>query len=313
MKSSRVKLGLVGPVRAAPGMVCMVGKPQRVVTLAADTALLRDRALPDVFANLAELGYTAAEISPRLDLFPPRVDSPASAATIAEAGRAARRTEVEIASLMVVYNWSSPDELERKAAVRQWRKAIDVAGELGCRRINTELTGTPRHPQECELSFRRSIEEVLPLIEDANLQVFVEPHPYDFVETGAEATRVLRAVGSPRIGYIYCTPHTFYLGGSIEEQVAVSGELLGHVHLGDTFSPARIIINPRDADVRAHQHLDIGQGEVPWPRVFSALKAADFNGLMTVCVFAWADRALDSLRQNLHAVRHLAENAGLQL
>jgi myo-inositol catabolism protein IolH len=283
------------------------------VTLAADTALLRARALPDVFGALAELGYKAAEISPRPDLFPPRVDSPATAAVVAEAGRESRGAGVDVASLMVIYNWSSPDELERKAAVRQWRKAIEIAGELGCRRINTELTGTPHYPQECEASFRKSIEELLPLIEEADLHVFVEPHPYDFIETGVEATRVLREAGSSRLGYIYCTPHTFYLGGTIEEQVAVSGDLLGHVHLGDTFAPARIIVNPRDANVRVHQHLDIGQGEVPWPRVFNALKAADFNGLLTVCVFAWPDRALESLRQNLHSVRQLAKKAGLQL
>ena len=143
--------------------------------------------------------------------------------------------------------------------------------------------------------------------------MFVEPHPYDFIETGAEAVRLLAALGSDRFGYIYCAPHTFYLGGTIKEQIGQAGGLLGHVHLADTFAPSRIIVNPPGTDVRTHQHLDLGQGEIDWSEVFEALADAEFNGLITVSVFAWPERALESLRSNAQLAGRLARAAGLKL
>lgn len=50
---------------------------------------------------------------------------------------------------------------------------------------------------------------------------------------------------------------------------------------------------------RIHQHLDIGQGEVDWDTFFGTLKEVGFNGVMTVCVFAWEERAAESSRYNL--------------
>jgi ribose/xylose/arabinose/galactoside ABC-type transport system permease subunit len=44
------------------------------------------------------------------------------------------------------------------------------------------------------------------------------------------------------------------------------------------------------------QHLDIGQGEVPWDDFFGTLAEVGFDGIMTACVFAWEERAEDSSR-----------------
>ena len=59
----------------------------------------------------------------------------------------------------------------------------------------------------------------------------------------------------------------------IEEAAPV----LAHVHLADTFnhkasSGLRYIINPPGAQVRVHQHLNIGEGEVDWDMLFGTLK-----------------------------------------
>ena len=51
-----------------------------------------------------------------------------------------------------------------------------------------------------------------------------------------------------------------------------------------------------------HQHLDIGQGEVDWDEFFGTLGRLGFGdgeeNIMTVCVFAWEDRAVESCRVN---------------
>jgi myo-inositol catabolism protein IolH len=47
-----------------------------------------------------------------------------------------------------------------------------------------------------------------------------------------------------------------------------------------------------------HQHLDIGQGEVDWDEFFGTLGRLGFGAreetIMTVCVFAWEERARES-------------------
>ena len=50
---------------------------------------------------------------------------------------------------------------------------------------------------------------------------------------------------------------------------------------------------------RVHQHLNIGQGEVPWDDFYRTLHEIGFDGIMTACVFAWEDKA-DQVR-HLHA------------
>ena len=80
------------------------------------------------------------------------------------------------------------------------------------------------------------------------------------------------------------------------------------VHVADSFdhrasSGLRYITNPPGNTVRVHQHLDIGQGEVPWDTFFGTLEELRFDGIMTVCVFAWEDRARESSLHNLAEIR----------
>ncbi|GAB4002602.1 hypothetical protein GCM10029992_41280 [Glycomyces albus] len=79
----------------------------------------------------------------------------------------------------------------------------------------------------------------------------------------------------------------------------VRGEKLAHLHLADSFNfkgsgGLRYILNPPGTPARIHQHLDIGQGEVDWDAFFTTLRRMDFDGIATVAVFAWDERAHES-------------------
>ena len=91
-----------------------------------------------------------------------------------------------------------------------------------------------------------------------------------------------------------------------------AGPLLTHLHIADSFdhrasSGLRYILNPPGTPARIHQHLDIGQGEVDWELFFGTLADLDFDGIATVCVFAWEERAADSCRHNLEQVQHYVD------
>jgi myo-inositol catabolism protein IolH len=91
------------------------------------------------------------------------------------------------------------------------------------------------------------------------------------------------------------------MGGDITGVMEYAGDLLTHVHVADSFdhrasSGLRYIVNPPGSAARVHQHLDIGQGEVDFDEFFGTLGRLGFDGIVTVCVFAWEERAHDSSR-----------------
>src|SRR4051812_30649707 len=111
--------------------------------LAVDPSMLGATPLPRVLEVVAEVGYRHVELPPRADLLPSGCGRRVGALSIDALRRAVRATGVEVASLFVVSPWASPDEAERAAAVRYLEQACEVAVELGCPRLNTELTGDP--------------------------------------------------------------------------------------------------------------------------------------------------------------------------
>jgi myo-inositol catabolism protein IolH len=267
--------------------------------LALDPYMLRSTPLLELPALVAELGYEYLELSPREDFMPfflhPRVDD----AGVKAFKRALDAAGVKIASNLPLYRWSGPDEDERRAAVRYWKRAIQITTLLDCAVMNSEFNGRPEQAGRSEAMFWASMEELLPVFEREGVQLRLEPHPDDFVEDGLVAVDLIRGINSPLVSFLYCAPHTFHMGGNLGEILRYAGDKLTQLHVADSFdhrgsSGLRYITNPPGNAVRVHQHLDLGQGEVNWDEFFATLGALNFDGIMTVCVFAWEERARES-------------------
>ena len=201
--------------------------------------------------------------------------------------------------MLPLYRWSGPDEAERQAAVRYWKRAIQIAVDLGVTVMNSEFNGRPEAPSASEAQFWRSLEELLPVFEREGIRLVLEPHPDDFVEDGRAGVDLVRGIDKDWVSFLYCAPHTFHQGGDIEGIMKYAGPLLTHVHIADSFdhrasSGLRYIVNPPGSPARVHQHLDIGQGDVDWDVFFRTLTEVGFDGIACVCVFAWEERARES-------------------
>lgn len=228
--------------------------------LAIDPYMLRKTPLLELPAPVAELGYQHIELSPREDFLPFFVHPRADQAMIAALRKKLAGAGVGIASVLPPYRWSGPDEEERQAAVRYWRRAVQIVVDLGCEVMNSEFNGRPEQAAASEAQCWRSLEELLPIFDREGMRVVLEPRP---------------------------------------------GPLLTQLHITDTFdhtgsSGLRYIVNPPGSSARVHQHLDVGQGEV---LLFATLAEVGFDGIATVCVFAWEERAGDSLRFNREKVQ----------
>ena len=175
--------------------------------------------------------------------------------------------------MLPLHRWSGPDEDAGQAAVRYWKRAIQITSDLGVDTMNSELNGNPREAAVCEMQFWRSMEELLPILEREGIRLVLEPHPDDWEEDGKRALDVVRGINSPLVSFLYCAPHTFHQGGDCEGITRKAGDLLTMVHVADAFdhrasSGLRYIVNPPGSQV-------------------------GFDGIVTKA-FAWEERARES-------------------
>ena len=156
---------------------------------------------------VAELGYEYLQLTPHRDFIPffnhPRADDD----LVAQFRKACADAGVGIASVLPVLRWSGPDEDAREAAVRNWKRVVQITVDLGVNVINTEFSGRPERAEESERAFFRSMEELVPIFEREGIDVRIDPHPDDFVEDGLEALRIIRGVNSPNIGMVFVACH----------------------------------------------------------------------------------------------------------
>ena len=282
--------------------------------IALDPYMIRHLSLPELCRATAELGYDQIELSPRSDFLDWWVMPRATQDRMASFKQAMKDHGVGLATLQPMYRWASPFEDERQWAVRCWKRAIEVAVEMGCDTLISEF-GRGASPERsvgerpgantkelCEAAWFRSMDELLPIFEKEGLTLSVEPHPEDWVEQLQPAVDIVKNIGSKALKLSYIAPHTFYYGDDMAAMIREAAPVLAHVRVADTFnhkksSQLRYIVNPPgSSQVRVHQHLDMGQGEIDWDLFFATLAEVKFDGVLSSCVFAWEERAEASSR-----------------
>ena len=265
-------------------------------------------------AIAAELGYEYLQMTPHADFIPffnhPRADDD----LVQKMKKACSAAGVKIASTLPVLRISSPDPDAREAAVRNFKRVLQITTELGVDTIGTEFSGRPELAEESERAFYRSMEELVPLIEKAGVKLFIDPHPDDFVENGMAAWRVIRGVNSKNIGMVYVASHTFHMGNQPKEILEAAKGRVGIIHMSDTMDHTRshglrYITNPPGNAVRVHQHLRIGAGDVNFDEMFINLKANGFldnpDSIICSSVFAENEINRESATYQLDAIKAL--------
>ena len=183
--------------------------------LALDPYMFRTTPLVDLPGLVADLGYRYIELSPREDFTPFFLHPRANRDVVTKFKHALDAAGVEIAAHLPLYRWSGPDEDERQAAVRYWKRAIQLTVDLDCRVMNSEFNGRPEAASQSEAQFWRSMEELLPIFEREGMELRLEPHPDDFVENGKTAVDMVRGIDSPLVSFLYCAPHTFHMAATL--------------------------------------------------------------------------------------------------
>ncbi|WP_338893124.1 sugar phosphate isomerase/epimerase [Rhodococcus sovatensis] len=275
------------------------------------TPLHHDFSLLELPRAVAELGYEYLQLTPHVDMIPffnhPKADDD----LVTKFKKACTDAGVGIASVLPVLRWSGPDEDAREAAVRYWKRAIQITVDLGVNVMNTEFNGRPEKAEESERAFYRSMEELVPIIEREGIDVRIDPHPDDFVEDGQAAIRVIRGINSKNVGMVIVACHQFHMGADLPGIMRTAGDLVRLVHVADTMdhhrsNGLRYITNPPGNAARVHQHLKIGDGDVNWDEFFGGLGELGFydrkDTVMVSSVFAENENAHEVSRYQLQTM-----------
>lgn len=287
--------------------------------LAYDPSHYRDNtSLKDMVDTVARLGYEYIELSPRKDFIwfyeYPKVNKQ----LIKDLKRYCDDAGVKISSVLPVQQWASPVEPEREAAVRNWKRCIEITSDLGVDLMNSEFSGDKTRPVESEAAFVKSMEELMPIFEKEGIKLNLQSHPHDFIELNTEAIRMIRALDRDWIKLVYSVPHAFFYDdgiGDVEKHIDEAGDLLAHVLIADTLNHKaafglRYIVNPPDANVTVHQHLNPGEGEINFDALYRKLREIKFDGIITNSVFAYSDRPEWSNEVTLKSIK---EGLGLDI
>jgi len=223
-----------------------------------------------LIAKVADFGYDGVEI-PFNDLG--LLDAPATREALEKSGMGMTACCV----MMPGTNPCSPDAAERQRAVARLRQMIDITGEMGGDLVAGPLyspcgylTGKAVTEDEwkwCAECLRAAAEHA----QKASITLAIEPlnrfETY-VVTTSADAIRMIEEVGSPNLMLQMDTFHA-----NIEEKdtgaaIRAAGGHLRHFHASE---------NDRGVP---------GTGQVRWKEAFTALKAIDYDGWVTIESFA---------------------------
>ncbi len=166
----------------------------------------------------------------------------------------------------------SPDMEARSRRVRFYEHAIDCAAALGSECVS--LWSGVLHDGASEgvamTRLTQGLECVLHYAGLGGVAVGFEPEPGMFIDTMARFEQLLDALGDDALRLTLDVGHL---------------QCQGELPLTDyirRWAPRLVNVHLDDARRGAHEHLMFGEGEIDFPAVFDALRAAGYTGCVNV-------------------------------
>jgi protein FrlC len=166
------------------------------------------------------------------------------------------------------HNVASPLPEERRNAIEQYKKVIELCSELGGSTVlyvaGWQIFGTER-AQAWQWS-HDALSEIAGTAADHGVTVAVEPTPVDsnLIESCDDALELMRQVSSPSVKVMFDTIHAMYRNEVLTDYVYGMGEHLHYVHLSDV------------------DRLPPGAGRGDFVSLVEALREVDYEGYLAM-------------------------------
>jgi sugar phosphate isomerase/epimerase len=266
--------------------------------------------LLEAIGRIARLGFRAVEImGDRPHLYPPDfAEKDLARLKDAIAKLSLKLININSFTLFAVGDtylpsWIEPDKDRREIRIRHTLESLAVADYLGCKSISIPpggpLNGMGRG--EAMSLFREGLERVIPLAEELNVKVLVEPEPHLLIERTQEFKDLMKDVKSGIVGINFDIGHFFCVG---EDPTVAFEELfswVGHVHIEDI------------APDRSHNHLIAGKGAIQFPEIFRTMVRLGYTGDISLELYPYVDMPDAAGRESLDYLRPIFREAGLNI
>ncbi len=238
---------------------------------------------PDILRTLKDIGYDGVELCFEHDDVRPEHITEADCVDIQAL---ADDTGIEVASLSY-----HADNEEPSRRTENIERLLELAPEFrtDVLVLNSRRT-EPGHRREQWDDLVRRLRRYAAPAEAAGLRLAIEPEPGMFVETSADARRLIEEVGSPSVAVNLDIGHAAITDADLPASIRQLGAHIAHTHIEDI------------AD-RVHKHLVPGEGDLEFGPIWRAFADIGYHGYYTIDLFAihedptgWARRALAGLR-----------------
>lgn len=283
----------------------MTGIPPLIDRVTGSNFAYQHLPLETCLDDLAELGRDQMElwgIAPHAHV-PWLDDAAAHRIRDAAARRGLRIACFTPEQVMYPVNVASPDPRLRAESVATFRRAAEIAVELGAGMLFL-TAGRGGEDEAREAGWVRAVDaigEITTYAAELGVECVLEPLQRvesNLVNTAGDAARMLDDIAAANLGAVLDTVAAAGAGDTVDDYFAALGDRVRHVHLIDG-SPTG--------------HLAWGDGELPLDDIVDALDRHAYAGLATVELFGDGHYALapkDALSRSLAAIADSASRAG---
>jgi sugar phosphate isomerase/epimerase len=265
------------------------GREQTVKIGAAIWPFQWDAPYEEPIRRIASLGFTAIELiiwnEDSFDYYTPRKVRELRSLLDAEG--------LELSQVVhTPPHLASPDAADREVSLASFRRAVDVAAELGTPIINSlgafpfgitvpNITERP-YRQRFSLGYPRHldwtgnwstyVESVARATADATsagLRYSIEAHPFRWIADSASMMRLIEQVGSPDLGMNFDPSHLFPVGDLPHAVIYKLGDRIFHCAFSDN-------------DGTSNLHWRPGKGKIDWQAVLDALWDTGYHGVISM-------------------------------
>lgn len=200
-------------------------------------------------------------------------------------------------------SWIEQDPDRRKIRIEHTRQCIKIASFLGAKNISVPpggpLNGASRN--ESMMLFHKGIEEVIPLAEELNVRLLVEPEPDLMIERTQEFLDFIRRVDSGMVGINFDIGHFYCAGENPASAFEKLFEWVGHVHIEDI------------GQSRIHQHIVPGDGAIDFMEILGAMKSLGYDGDISLELYPYVNAPEQAGIKSQECLRPLFAGAGLHV
>jgi sugar phosphate isomerase/epimerase len=266
--------------------------------------------LLEAIDRIAGLGFKGVEImGDRPHLYPPDY----SDADLDRIRQALEETDLKVTNLnsftlfavgdTYLPSWIEPDPQRREIRIRHTRDSLRTARRLGCANISVPPGGPLKDMSRGEAFrlFHEGLDKVVPLAEELDVKILIEPEPQLLMENTQEFKSFIQDVRSVVVGLNFDIGHFFCAGEDPGKAFEELFEWIGHVHLEDI------------AATREHKHLIPGLGAIRFEQVFETMTRLGYEGDISLELYPYVDRPEEAGRESLAYLKPILENSGLAL